>query len=114
MRARFIGDPNHGGEGPKTLPLYGINFPHSEWVSIEGNAMAMQKLPGNNHFQVDAGVAAKPAPAVKPVSTVEPVKNKGGRPRKNPVITNPPPPPVDPIPDTTNPTSDDDGFSDTD
>lgn len=112
MRARFIGDPNNEGEGPKVLPLYGINFPHGEWVSIDGNHLAMTKLWGNNHFEVEAGEAPMPEPVVKPVAPVAPAKNKGGRPRKNPVISNPAAPKADPIPDTTEPGKDDDGFQD--
>lgn len=67
MRARFIGDPRHDGEGPSVLEAFGLSFTKGQWVNIDGNEAAMRKLPGNNHFEVDKGVvaAAIPAPTAK-------------------------------------------------
>lgn len=53
MRAKFIGDPRHGGEGPDTITLYGVAFPKGEWVEPIPAALEA-KLPGNNHFETDS------------------------------------------------------------
>lgn len=116
MRAKYIGDPKHDGAGRKTLRLFGIAFPHGQWVSIDGNAAALLKLPNNSHFQVDKGEA--PASPAKPAAApVVPPKNKGGRPRKNPQGA--PPVPAASVADATDddleePEGADDGFSDLD
>lgn len=62
MRARFVGDPKQKGHGPDVAKAFGLLFPKGQWVSIDGNAMALAKLPNNSHYEVDS----KPAPAAKP------------------------------------------------
>lgn len=62
MRAKFIGDPRHGGEGPAAITLYGVAFPKGEWVEPIPAALEA-KLPGNSHFETAAsGDFLRPAP----------------------------------------------------
>lgn len=49
MKAQFIGDPRHNGDGPAVLRLHGVDFPKDQWVDpIPASLEA--KLPGHSHF----------------------------------------------------------------
>lgn len=52
MRARFIGDPQNGGEGPVSLSLFGLTFTRDEWTDVPKSFAA--KIKGNTHFEVEA------------------------------------------------------------
>lgn len=54
MRARFIGDPRRGGEGPSLLPFMGVTFVKGEWVGDLPGPLA-NKVRGNSHFEVEDG-----------------------------------------------------------
>jgi len=54
VRAKFVGDPLNGGEGPPSLTLQGIEFPRSKWVSVDGASSLARKLAQSSHFQVQA------------------------------------------------------------
>lgn len=81
MRVRFIGDPNRDGEGPRALPLFGVTFIKGEWVDVSGNGVAIAKLPGNSHFEVEGVVRAAPQ-----VAAQEPAKRRTRAPAAKPVI----------------------------
>lgn len=49
MRAKFIGDPNHGGEGPRITTTLGKTFRRDAWTSIDDEKVFL-KLEGNSHF----------------------------------------------------------------
>lgn len=55
MRARFIGDPRHGGEGPSSFPFGGVVFTKNEWLSDIPEAIA-DKVRGNSHFETEETV----------------------------------------------------------
>jgi len=55
MRARFIGDPRHGGEGPSSFPFGGVVFVKGEWLSDIPEAIA-GKVRGNSHFETEETV----------------------------------------------------------
>ena len=57
MKARFIGDPRHNGDGPAVLHLYGVDFAKGEWVDPIPSTLEA-KLPGNNHFETAESGAA--------------------------------------------------------
>jgi hypothetical protein len=59
LRARFIGDPRHGGEGPSSFPFGGVVFVKGEWLSDIPEAIA-SKVRGNSHFETE-DAAEKPA-----------------------------------------------------
>ena len=46
----YIGDPNHGGEGPDKTTLYGVEFPKGEPVQVEDKEAA-RRLSSNSHFK---------------------------------------------------------------
>lgn len=50
MRARFIGDPRRGGEGPSLLPFMGVTFVKGEWVGDLPSPLA-NKVRNNSHFE---------------------------------------------------------------
>lgn len=52
LRARFIGDPRHGGEGPSLFPFGGVVFVKDEWLSDIPEAI-VGKLRGNSHFETE-------------------------------------------------------------
>lgn len=52
MRARFIGDPRHGGEGPALLTFMGVEFVKDVWVEDVPAPCAI-KVSGNSHFATD-------------------------------------------------------------
>lgn len=52
MRARFIGDPMNGGEGPESLSLFGVDFRKGEWTDVP--AAFARKIRGNSHFETEA------------------------------------------------------------
>ncbi|MDM8352896.1 hypothetical protein [Brevundimonas diminuta] len=62
-KARFIGDPNHNGDGPDELTLYGVEFVKGEWIAVPANVAA--KLSGNNHFEIDANDDGAADPTVE-------------------------------------------------
>lgn len=64
MRARFTGDPKHGGDGPAVLPFFGTVFVKGEWREIP-DALA-DKVIGHSHFEVE--------PSLPPPGTVEPLQ----------------------------------------
>jgi hypothetical protein len=49
MRAKFIGDPNNNGEGPKVTTTLGKTFRRDAWTAIEDEKVFL-KLEGNSHF----------------------------------------------------------------
>lgn len=55
MRARFTGDPRHGGEGPSSFPFGGVVFTKNEWLSDIPEAIA-DKVRGNSHFETEETV----------------------------------------------------------
>jgi hypothetical protein len=63
VRARFVGNPNNGGEGPSVLPLLGLQFVKGEWQNVPVEAFA--RLSRHNHFEVDANDGNEPAPTVE-------------------------------------------------
>jgi hypothetical protein len=54
MRAKFIGDPNHGGEGPKVTTTLGKTFRRDAWTAIDSEKVFL-KLEGNSHFLTERG-----------------------------------------------------------
>lgn len=64
MRARFIGDPRHGGEGPSLLPFMGVVFAKGEWLE-EVPAAVFAKVSGNSHFEAELT-----APASEPATVI--------------------------------------------
>ncbi|MDZ4321936.1 MAG: hypothetical protein U1A07_24415 [Phenylobacterium sp.] len=64
MRARFIGDPRHGGEGPSSFPFGGVVFVKGEWLSDIPEAIA-DKVRGNSHFETEE-TAEKPTKITPP------------------------------------------------
>lgn len=68
MKARFIGDPNNDGDGPKVLTLFGRQFPKDRFVTIEGEDAdaVLGKLSANDHFEVEEGEGDVALPAAAP------------------------------------------------
>ena len=81
MRARFVGDPKRNGHGPDVAKAFGLLFPKGQWVSIDGNAMALAKLPNNNHYEVDNKPAPVAMPVEKPQENTQAPKRKGRQPK---------------------------------
>lgn len=54
MRAKFIGDPAHDGDGPDVFVRHGVEYPKGEFVDVPDEVAV--DLCGNNHFEVDDGV----------------------------------------------------------
>lgn len=65
MRARFIGDPTNGGEGPSGLSLFGVDFVKGEWADVPRQFAA--KIAGNSHFETDADDDGKVDPDIEEV-----------------------------------------------
>lgn len=63
MRARFIGDPRHGGEGRDPFPFMGVVFPKGEWVEEIPDTVAA-KLIGHSHFETEGGAKAADGEAI--------------------------------------------------
>lgn len=69
MKARFIGDPRNGGDGPRLVSTFGFDFIKGEWRDVSDECA--QKLVGNDHFEVEGltliegqfTVKDEPAPA---------------------------------------------------
>ena len=60
MRARFIGDPQHGGEGPDSLSLFGAEFNRTDWTLVP--PAFERKISGNSHFEIDMDGDGEPDP----------------------------------------------------
>lgn len=54
MRAKFIGDPRNGGEGPNVTTILGKTFRKDQWTPIDSEKV-FRKLEGNSHFATEAG-----------------------------------------------------------
>lgn len=83
MRARFVGDPRNGGDGPENLTHLGVAFTKGKWEPV--SAEVGSNLSNHTHFEVEAFNGAEPAafdhdgePVAHPV--IE--RRKPGRPRK--------------------------------
>lgn len=63
MRARFIGDPRNGGEGPDLLTAQRVEFVKGEWTAV--SASVANKLLSNNHFEVDTDGDDVPEPTIE-------------------------------------------------
>lgn len=73
MRARFIGDPRNGGDGPAGLVLWGQTFPKGEWAPVESPDL-FRKLAGNDHFETREGkTRPEPPPMIEPEAEPVPV-----------------------------------------
>lgn len=63
MKAKFLGDPNDDFSGPKTIRLFGRQFPQGRFVTVEKIGTEtdkdveriLGKLSGNAHFEVAEG-----------------------------------------------------------
>lgn len=68
MKFRFIGDPRHGGEGPASVDVGGVEIGRVEFVRVP-HAIAA-KLAGNNHFEsmADSDKPSAPAPRSEPAA----------------------------------------------
>lgn len=63
MKAKFLGDPNDDFSGPKTIRLFGRQFPQGRFVTVEKIGTEtdkdveriLGKLSGNAHFKVAEG-----------------------------------------------------------
>lgn len=62
MKARFIGDPRHDGEGPEVVTLLGLSFVKGEWTPVPGKAAAV--LAKHTHFEIDADRDGEADPSV--------------------------------------------------
>lgn len=51
MKARFIGNPAKGGEGPELITVFGVTFVKGEWETVE--VAVYDRLSTNSHFEVD-------------------------------------------------------------
>lgn len=72
MKAKYVGDPRHDGDGPKSVTLHGVTFPKNEWVGDLPPALEA-KLPNNSHFEVSgASVEKPPNPPLAEVNEVVP------------------------------------------
>lgn len=58
MRARFVGDPRFGGEGPETLNWLGVSFTKGKWAPVSAEIGA--RLSNNSHFEVEPFNGADP------------------------------------------------------
>ena len=47
---KYIGDPDHDGEGPDTIEAYGCQFVPGEPTDVTED-FAIKKLDGNSHFE---------------------------------------------------------------
>lgn len=79
MKARFIGDPRHDGEGPEQITCFGLAFVKGEWREVPDG---MPKIAGHSHFEIEQSAAAEPVP--ERVSDLDapasaPVKRKAKR-----------------------------------
>lgn len=63
MRARFVGDPRHDGEGPETVNVSGFSFVKGVWTPVTAQAAAM--FARSSHFEVDTDGDGKPGPTVE-------------------------------------------------
>lgn len=70
MEARYIGDPNNGGDGPRGITLFDTAFRKGQWTDVSGLSEGhREKLAGNGHFQTrEAGSKDEP---VMPAEAVE-------------------------------------------
>lgn len=67
MRAKFIGDPNRGGEGPNVTTTLGKTFRKGAWLAIDDEKVFL-KLEGNSHFETSRGANDD---AIEPVLETE-------------------------------------------
>lgn len=58
MRARFVGDPRNGGEGPESLSQYGVSFTKGIWEPV--SAEVGSRLSNHTHFEVEPFNGADP------------------------------------------------------
>lgn len=79
MRARFVGNPDKGGEGPSAIKVFGLEFAKGEWVEIE-DAAVFARLSGNNHFETGDAVLA-PVEAFDHDGDGKPGGSKPGKPK---------------------------------
>lgn len=63
MRARFIGDPRRGGEGPSLLPFMGVTFIKGDWSEDLPDPVA-KKVSGNSHFETSDEPASEEATVI--------------------------------------------------
>lgn len=64
-RARYIGDPRHGGQGPDAVNSCNYSFVKGEWREID--AAAAERLSKNNHFELDGDDDGEADPALAEV-----------------------------------------------
>lgn len=57
MLARFIGDPRNGGDGPRLVSTFGLDFIKGDWRDVSDECAL--KLVGNDHFEVEGLTVAK-------------------------------------------------------
>jgi len=58
VKARFIGDPRNGGDGPRLVSTFGFEFIKGDWREVSDECAL--KLVTNNHFEVEGLTIAKP------------------------------------------------------
>lgn len=82
MKARFIGDPRHNGDGPEQITCFGLSFIKGEWRDV--GEEELPRLIGHSHFEIKEA-ASEPVP--ERITDLDPapapVRRGPGRPRKN-------------------------------
>lgn len=62
-KARYIGNPAMGGEGPAEVNSCGFSFVKGEWAEV--SAAAAARLSVNNHFEIDTDGDGEAGPTVE-------------------------------------------------
>lgn len=62
-KARYIGDPRFGGQGPAQVDSCRHTFIKGEWTDVTAEAAA--RLANNNHFEIDTDGDGEPGPTVE-------------------------------------------------
>ena len=62
-KARFIGDPRHGGQGPARMTMLDVAFVKGEWADV--SAAVANRLAVNNHFEIDTDGDGEPGPTIE-------------------------------------------------
>jgi hypothetical protein len=61
MKFRFIGDPNHNGDGPGRIEKWGHSFNRVDWTEVEDETI-IAKLKKHSHFEASKGGRPKRVP----------------------------------------------------